>query len=97
MLAPDLHLQVDNLCDVLLLTLYGMFCLFPYLFYCSWTFAVIRVCSAWKAASKLSHVWMMQNFTVDQCGPVHITMGDGGNIEGVCKCLALLYLNLPLP
>ena len=27
----------------------------------------------------------MQNFTVNQCGAVHITMGDGGNIEGVCK------------
>lgn len=27
----------------------------------------------------------LQNFTVDECGPVHITMGDGGNIEGVCK------------
>lgn len=29
-------------------------------------------------------MWM-QNFTVDECGPVHIVMGDGGNIEGVCK------------
>jgi len=38
---------------------------------------------------------MMQNFTVDQCGPVHITMGDGGNIEGVCKCLALLQCICP--
>lgn len=28
------------------------------------------------------------NFTVDQCGPVHITMGDGGNIEGVYKTFA---------
>ena len=27
----------------------------------------------------------MQNFNVDQCGAVHITMGDGGNIEGLCK------------
>ncbi len=61
------------------------------------TFTAIRIWSAWKAARKVSHVWLMQNFTVDQCGPVHITMGDGGNIEGVCKCLALLYLDLPLP
>ena len=25
----------------------------------------------------------MQNFTVNECGPVHLTMGDGGNIEGL--------------
>ena len=25
------------------------------------------------------------NYTVDQCGPVHITMGDGGNVEGLYK------------
>ncbi|DBA81199.1 TPA: hypothetical protein ACH3X2_007015 [Trebouxia sp. C0005] len=28
------------------------------------------------------------NFTVDECGPVHITMGDGGNIEGLYKTFA---------
>ena len=27
----------------------------------------------------------VQNFTVDKCGPVHIIIGDGGNIEGVCE------------
>ncbi len=53
--------------------------------------------SACKLVSELSRVWLTQNFTVDQCGPVHITMGDGGNIEGVCKYLVLLYLYLPLP
>ena len=61
------------------------------------TFTVIRIWSAWNSAIKVSHVWSMQNFTVDQCGPVHITMGDGGNIEGVCKCPALLHLDLRLP
>ena len=25
------------------------------------------------------------NYTVNQCGTVHITMGDGGNIEGLYK------------
>lgn len=38
-------------------------------------------------ANKISSI-MVQNFTVNQCGPVHITMGDGGNIEGLCKYLA---------
>lgn len=38
-------------------------------------------------SSKLIVVLSVQNFTVDECGPVHITMGDGGNIEGLCKCL----------
>ncbi|KAL3151075.1 hypothetical protein ABBQ38_012945 [Trebouxia sp. C0009 RCD-2024] len=28
------------------------------------------------------------NFTMDPCGTVHITMGDGGNIEGVYKTFA---------
>ena len=23
----------------------------------------------------------MYNYTVDQCGPVYLTMGDGGNVE----------------
>lgn len=32
---------------------------------------------------------LLQNFTVDQCGPVHITMGDGGNIGTPVYC----YLN----
>ena len=40
----------------------------------------------------LTCVAALQNFTVDQCGPVHITMGDGGNIEGVCERSALLLL-----
>lgn len=35
-------------------------------------------------------VVVLQNFTVDPCGPVHITMGDGGNIEGVCEFPVLL-------
>ncbi len=29
----------------------------------------------------------LQNFIRDDCGPVHIIIGDGGNIEGVCKPL----------
>ena len=37
--------------------------------------------------SKLIMVPCMQNFTVNECGAVHITMGDGGNIEGLCKLL----------
>ena len=40
----------------------------------------------------LTYIDALQNFTVDQCGPVHITMGDGGNIEGVCEYSALLLL-----
>lgn len=28
---------------------------------------------------------LVQNFTVTDCGAVHITMGDGGNIEGLCR------------
>ena len=32
---------------------------------------------------------VLQNFKVDKCGPVHIIIGDGGNIEGVCKPSAL--------
>ncbi len=28
---------------------------------------------------------LVQKFAVDECGPVHIIIGDGGNIEGVCK------------
>ena len=35
----------------------------------------------------------MQNFTVNECGPVHITMGDGGNIEGLSK---LPFFNSPM-
>lgn len=27
----------------------------------------------------------LQNYTVDDCGIVHIVVGDGGNIEGLCK------------
>ncbi len=34
MLAPELHLQIDDSCAVLLPTLYGMLCLFPYHLYC---------------------------------------------------------------
>ncbi len=37
--------------------------------------------------SKLIVVPCVQNFTVNECGAVHITMGDGGNIEGLCKLL----------
>ena len=37
----------------------------------------------------------MQNFTINQCGAVHLTMGDGGNIEGVCKS-TFLFLSLPV-
>ena len=32
---------------------------------------------------------VMQNFTVNPCGAVHITMGDGGNIEGLSKFFLL--------
>ncbi len=39
--------------------------------------------------SKLIVVPCVQNFTVNECGAVHITMGDGGNIEGLCKLLFL--------
>ena len=28
---------------------------------------------------------MLQKFEVDECGPVNIIIGDGGNIEGVCE------------
>ena len=39
-------------------------------------------------------VCMVQNFTVNECGPVHITIGDGGNIEGLSEfktlCCAVL-------
>lgn len=28
----------------------------------------------------------LQNFQLNECGPVNIIIGDGGNIEGVCKC-----------
>ena len=42
---------------------------------------------------------MVQKFAVDECGPVHIIIGDGGNIEGVCKptasCLCLCHSKLP--
>ena len=34
MLAPDLHLQIDNLRAVLPPTLYGMLCLIPYSLHC---------------------------------------------------------------
>ena len=43
---------------------------------------------------------LVQKFAVDECGPVHIIIGDGGNIEGVCKpttsCLCLCHSKLPL-
>ena len=32
--------------------------------------------------------WLLQNYTVNECGAVHITMGDGGNIEGLYKTFA---------
>ena len=31
----------------------------------------------------------MQNYTVDPCGPVYVTIGDGGNIEGLVSCTHL--------
>ena len=34
--------------------------------------------------------WAVQNFTVNECGPVHITMGDGGNIEGLSELSQIL-------
>ena len=45
-------------------------------------------------------VSLVQKFAVDECGPVHIIIGDGGNIEGVCKptasCLCLCHSKLLL-
>ena len=30
----------------------------------------------------------LNNYAVDQCGPRYLTMGDGGNIEGLYKTFA---------
>lgn len=37
------------------------------------------------------------NFQLDECGPVNIIIGDGGNIEGVYKTYADTPGNCPLP
>ena len=31
------------------------------------------------------------NYTYNECGPVHITIGDGGNVEGVRTCILMLF------
>ena len=31
------------------------------------------------------HRLWVQNYTRDPCGIVHLVIGDGGNIEGLCK------------
>ena len=36
------------------------------------------------------HRLWVQNYTRDPCGIVHLVIGDGGNIEGLCKS------NLPM-
>ncbi len=44
MLAPDLHLQIDNLRAVLPPTLYGMLCLFPYSLHCRHSLSLDLLC-----------------------------------------------------
>ncbi len=37
-------------------------------------------------------MFVLQNFTVNECGAVHITMGDGGNIEGLSESHFLAFV-----
>ena len=46
----------------------------------------VLACSSVNTSYSADHGCLgAQNFTVNECGAVHITMGDGGNIEGLCE------------
>ena len=54
---------------------------------CSLSSCFIHSCAAHSGR-------VLQNYTVDECGTVHIVIGDGGNIEGLCKW-SLLFASHP--